>query len=179
MYSCDIGFTLNGSAERKCADDGTGWSDTDPACGEFYNMPKFTKFTNREPLQCAILRKNVVVWNVVFLIMAFFSTPPFILSTTQQSVHKNDIMVVLLKCNVNSIVNDPEIGTTYTCKMIVFARYTCMILLKIVQVIKYRMKFHLAYTKLEQNAKPNAYQCTGCTIKITICISPKIGDSRF
>ena len=46
-YSCEIGFTLNGSAERKCADDGTGWSDTDPTCGKL--LPELST----KPLQSA------------------------------------------------------------------------------------------------------------------------------
>ena len=32
-YSCDSGFTLNGSAQRICQSDGTGWSGSDPKCG--------------------------------------------------------------------------------------------------------------------------------------------------
>ena len=32
-YSCDIGFSLKGSSERSCLQDGGGWDHTEPKCG--------------------------------------------------------------------------------------------------------------------------------------------------
>ena len=34
-YSCDLGYTLSGTSERLCQDDGTGWSDIQPSCCKF------------------------------------------------------------------------------------------------------------------------------------------------
>ena len=33
-YTCAVGFTLNGSIERVCGSNGSGWSDIDPSCGK-------------------------------------------------------------------------------------------------------------------------------------------------
>ena len=32
-YSCDTGYTLNGVLTRLCGNDGSGWSDQQPSCG--------------------------------------------------------------------------------------------------------------------------------------------------
>ena len=36
IYSCDLGFSLNGSANRTCQEDGSGWTGTDPSCSRFF-----------------------------------------------------------------------------------------------------------------------------------------------
>ena len=41
-YSCDVGYTLNGSAERQCSDNGMGWSDSDPICGKLFTVNLFS-----------------------------------------------------------------------------------------------------------------------------------------
>ena len=33
-YTCAVGFTLNGTIERVCGSNGSGWSDIDPSCGK-------------------------------------------------------------------------------------------------------------------------------------------------
>ena len=33
-YYCDIGYTLNGSLERQCGEDGSGWNGNEPSCGK-------------------------------------------------------------------------------------------------------------------------------------------------
>ena len=37
VYSCASGYSLNGSASRSCASDGSGWYGTDPFCGMYLN----------------------------------------------------------------------------------------------------------------------------------------------
>lgn len=37
VYTCALGYTINGPSERACQGDGSGWSDTDPSCGELFN----------------------------------------------------------------------------------------------------------------------------------------------
>ena len=32
-YTCNTGFSLNVIAQRKCKEDGTGWSNDSPICG--------------------------------------------------------------------------------------------------------------------------------------------------
>ena len=32
-YSCDLGFTLDGSVNSSCSADGTGWDSSVPTCG--------------------------------------------------------------------------------------------------------------------------------------------------
>ena len=34
VYTCDTGYSLSEWTQRDCADDGTGWSGTQPLCGE-------------------------------------------------------------------------------------------------------------------------------------------------
>jgi hypothetical protein len=34
IFSCDVGFTMVGSATLVCNTDGTGWNGTVPSCGE-------------------------------------------------------------------------------------------------------------------------------------------------
>ena len=33
VYTCNLGFTIQGVSSRSCQDDGTGWSSGDPTCG--------------------------------------------------------------------------------------------------------------------------------------------------
>ena len=35
LYTCDIGYTIDGLTERSCSDNGAGWSGVQPACGKF------------------------------------------------------------------------------------------------------------------------------------------------
>ena len=34
IYTCDVGYSLQGSAVRACKEDGTGWDIEAPTCGE-------------------------------------------------------------------------------------------------------------------------------------------------
>lgn len=34
LYSCEVGYTLNGSSIRVCQSDGSGWDGKTPACGK-------------------------------------------------------------------------------------------------------------------------------------------------
>ena len=36
VYSCNLGYSLNGVTERSCQTDGSGWSDSDPSCGKWF-----------------------------------------------------------------------------------------------------------------------------------------------
>ena len=33
-YTCEIGYTLSGPAERHCMEDGSGWDGVDPECSK-------------------------------------------------------------------------------------------------------------------------------------------------
>ena len=38
IYSCDVGYSIDGNVVRSCQEDGFGWSGSDPSCGESINI---------------------------------------------------------------------------------------------------------------------------------------------
>ena len=38
IYSCDVGYSIDGNVVRSCQADGFGWSGSDPSCGESINI---------------------------------------------------------------------------------------------------------------------------------------------
>ena len=44
IYTCKSGFTIDGPSVRTCQSDGTGWTETDPICGNYEFPEYFTAF---------------------------------------------------------------------------------------------------------------------------------------